>query len=88
MKGWRHTLGRDGECPRGPGDQIPSSTWALKGFLACEALMRTALHSPSIGPLIPLPQDSAEETWVGRRAQPGAVVRWAGGQCLSCIQEG
>lgn len=48
--------GRDGEWPCGPGEQTPSPTWALEGFLACEALMKVSLCSPPTGALIPLPR--------------------------------
>ena len=57
MKGRCCSLGRDGVCPCGPGEKIPSPTWALKELLARKALMRLVLCSPSAGPLIPLPQD-------------------------------
>ena len=56
-KGRCCSLGRDGVCPRGPGEKILSPTWALKVLLTLKALMRLILCSPSAGPLIPLPRD-------------------------------
>lgn len=63
-----------GEWPCGPGEQIRSPPWALKGFLVWKALMKVSFHplpihwrtySTTSGP-------SVEETGVRCGAQPGA----------------